>query len=208
MLVVSPAGAAIIYDESVQGDLVDFNTFEDLDGNVLGFTGGNLGTLAAGPGGVISSVAGTTDGNSADIFTVTVAAGTQIDSVRFGQYAGGDDNLFLAVQDQPFFPENFYFDENAFTVNSSDFFGGAVIGLTEFQNNTDTLPTLGAGNIGRGFTGPIGQGDYTFYVQQTNGPTDYQFDLSVSSVTAVPEPSSLAAISLIAIAARRRRAKG
>ncbi|XAL98434.1 PEP-CTERM sorting domain-containing protein [Phycisphaeraceae bacterium D3-23] len=118
-----------------------------------------------------------------DFFSFTIGAGQSLDSLVLTSFTGDppSNEAFMAVDDQ------FGFDS---LFDTSDFLGTTLIGLGDV--GTDALDLLGATEFGGdGFTGPLGEGTYTFWFQETGGPTSYTFTANV-----VPEPGSAAALLL------------
>lgn len=211
--VSTAATVQVVYDEAVSGDLDDSNFFGDpfCTGpgcDPSGFFSNDLGLLSVGTPGdpILNRVSGDISDGSADIFTVRVADGQQLDAIILSEYGRGDGALFLAIEDGDTFPTNFFFNEQAFRDFQPFYFGGSAVGPSEV--GTDVLDNLGAGVVGQGFTGPLESGAYTIYVQQTGPATDYSFDFQ-TSIVAVPEPATAFALGVTAIvgwtAKRRRR---
>ena len=68
------------------------------------------------------------------------------------------------------------------------------------DQGTNILPAMGAGFGSTGFTGPLGAGAYTVWVQDDH-PFSYDFSYDIG---AVPEPSTWAMM-LVGLAVARRR---
>ena len=195
--------ADVVHDEFQDGDLSNGVAQFDDEGNFQGYTGDDLGSLPIGSGdGGIGSVIGRTDVQQVDLFTIEVDPDFVLSELILENYANGDGAMFMAVQDGDLFPENYFTNPSEFTALSGTFLGYSTVGTSEI--GTNVLDNLGA--LGRGFDGPLGPGRYTFYVQQTGPINDYQLDF-VTSITSVPEPGSIIALSGIAgvIAWRHRR---
>jgi len=178
------------------------NWNEDFDGDLSGdgnaptsilFTeGSNLieGIMGA-PGGV-----GPVD---ADVWTFTILAGYYLTGINLVSYSAPSSGIqsFMAIDD-------------ANTINMSDPSQHLSNGLwTEqldgFGNTyTDLLAILDAGPAfgGTGFSGALGPGTYTFWVQETSEEIQYCIDFVV---TPVPEPGGALLLGLTGLLLLRRR---
>lgn len=180
---------ALNWDETLDGDLSgDGNTptfilFTD-GSNLIDGTMGSLGGI--GP-------------LDADVWTFTIAAGyylTGISLLGYSAPTSGHDS-FMALDD-------------ATSINMSDPSLHLSNGLwTEeldgFGNTyTDLMAILDAGPMfgGTGFNGPIGPGDYTFWIQE--GSEQIQYTLNFV-VTPVPEPGGVMLLALAGLLLLRRR---
>jgi hypothetical protein len=192
--------AAIVFNEAINGDFSD-NNLNPTD----------IGPLALGS----STVLGSTDGpgTGPDVFSVEVVAGTYLTGLFLEHYENltqpQDRNMFLAVDDSDTFPNDYFEINSGNFTDTSTWLAGSVIGVNEVNAGTNILDLLARSGtttfIGTGFEAPLGEGTYTFYVQQTRGLNDY----TLSFVTAVPEPTTTVAMlgGLIAIGIRRYRKK-
>jgi len=169
----------------------------------------SLGTLAIGTG----TVSGTVTGNGQatpfdqDAVSFTIAAGTQLDSITLLSYVSGDDvgaaRSFAGILESSSIATlaASSFDD---TQNGGLLGGGSLIGTV----GQDILSEIGSASLaGNGFTGPLGPGTYTLVHQETVVGNEFSFGFNVSSVQAVPEPSSAALLSGLALLGfvRRRR---
>ncbi|MEM9415468.1 MAG: PEP-CTERM sorting domain-containing protein [Planctomycetota bacterium] len=179
-MITHSSATAADYDESINGEL---------SGDQANPTAWalDLGT---------NTITGTTVDNplDRDFFMVTIGAGQSLDSLVLTSFTGDPANneAFMAVDDQAGFDT---------LINPTDYLGTTLIGAGDIGD--DALDLLGATEFGGdGFTGPLGEGTYTFWFQETGGPTSYTF-----TATVVPEPGSVAALLLGAggLMARRRR---
>ncbi|MEM1227332.1 MAG: PEP-CTERM sorting domain-containing protein [Planctomycetota bacterium] len=210
------AAPIVLYDESATGDLSNRSGApNDSPG-----TPTQLGLLAPGSGGALQEyrVIGNTDAGAADFFTIDIGIGSELQAITFTDItyanpASNDNGMFLAVSSGATFANSrSEFNNPNFTGRfgppvGANWLGGALIGRA--VEGSDILPTiLGNANFGAiTLDAPLGPGQYTFVAQQTGDPNSYTFDFQVASVTAIPEPGSLAAlaIGIASMACRRRR---
>mgnify|MGYP003634727948 CR=1 FL=1 len=186
----SPAYSAVVYDETDigSGDLSN-------DPNAPKA----LGALNVGVSEIIGVIESIDDGfvvvPDPDIFTFSVAAGRQLDSIFIN--FGTGSNHFVGIDDGP----------------TSDSGNGTQLLVATLWSNTDNnvnlldLTTAQQTFNGSGVTAPLGPGDYTVWVQENSeGGWDYSTLVTISA-TAVPEPSGilLAAVPLFVWTRRRRR---
>ncbi|MFI4859674.1 MAG: PEP-CTERM sorting domain-containing protein [Phycisphaerales bacterium JB063] len=181
-LVMHSGAAAADYDESIDGEISGDETSPTA--LVL-----ELGT---------NTITGTTvpDPLDRDFVTFTLGPGQSLDSLILTAFTGQPESneAFMAIDDQLGFDSLF---------DTTDFLGTTLIGQADI--GSDALDLLGATEFGgEGFTGPLGEGTYTIWFQETGGPTSYTF-----TATVVPEPGSAAALLLGAggLMIRRRRAR-
>ena len=181
---------AIVFDESAMGSF-------DLSDDNMSPT--DLGFFISGAGGAsrANSVLGETDSGAPDIFTFQIVGGDQLDTLTLSRYQNGDSNMFVAISAGDMFPNDFAEINDSAFGDTSQWLGGSIIGISDI--GSDVLPLVAAGNIGTGFSIPLGPGQYTFYIQQTGPQTLYTLDFNVSSASAVPEPSSLGVMSCAAL---------
>ncbi|GAB5453547.1 MAG: hypothetical protein Hals2KO_38750 [Halioglobus sp.] len=168
---VQSAHADLIYDEAVAGDLSDDNLAPSLIPIVEG------STIVTG-----STTASPLD---RDIFTFNIPAGQELVAVILQAYIAGDDQSFFAVAEGPTI---------ASLLNPAALLGNALIGATPgAMQGDDVLDDLGALTFpgSTGFSGPLGPGTYTFWIQETTvGIREYALDFQVRSST-VPLPSTI-----------------
>jgi len=158
--------------------------------------------------GTISGVDGTA--TDADVWTFTIAAGYYLAGINLLTYSDngfgaplGTISSFMAIAD-------------AQTINMADPSLHLSNGLWNEQSPdggsttfTDMLAILEAGPEfgGKGFIGPLGEGNYTFWVQETASPG---VSLNISYcieflVTPVPEPGSALFLGLAGMLMLRRK---
>ena len=180
--------AGVIYDETQSGDLSN-------DGSAPT-------VLALAPG--LNDVIGTTgrgnNGIDRDYFTFTVPAGMELASIVVlpGTTTGGDVS-FIGVQ-----------NGSAVTVSPTASSAAGLLGWKHFTaGNGNILPDMGIPAAGStGFTGPLGSGDYAFWVQELSpGSFDYAFEFEVgpqSVPNSVPDsgPGVLGAVVLLGLVGR------
>jgi len=182
MLGAATANAGIIYDEGVSGDLS--GAFGAPTGLALG-AGANTVIGQIGPNGNTGAVGG----NDADYFTFSVGAGETLDSITVDAY-----------DFSPADPGVSFFGYVMGTVFSGQGIGD-VSGFVLFNGASgDILDDIAAG--------PLGAGDYAFWVQETsNNSVDYQFTFNTSRAANVPAPAVplLLGTGLLCLLASRRR---
>lgn len=168
--VFSSAQGAVVYDESVAGDLSNSGSSPTVVHVRLGsnFISGSTGFGAA--------------GIDRDYFSVTVPSGVALSSLTVlpGTSVGGDVS-FIGVQ-----------VGSQVTVATDASTAAGLLGWMHYGEgnvNRDILPRIGTGEGATGFTGPLGPGTYSFWVQDfDNAPVTYDFDLTLTAAVAVPEP--------------------
>lgn len=176
-LLAAAANGAVFWDETLQGDLSNNQNAPSSNPLVSPWTAGTY------------TVQGTVNasGDFQDWLTFTVQSGFQLSAITLGAYASAEDIAFTGFGSGSTFPGN-------------SGVAGSYVGYTHFGTaaggptvGSDLLAAMDAGSAGaQGFTAPLGAGNYTFVIQVADAiPTAYRFDYQV---TAVPEPSSAAAI--------------
>lgn len=178
-LMIVPSLGAVIYNESINGDLSGI------------FAMPTPINLMAGANSVIAQFGnngntGATNGFDADYFTVTVGSGEELVSVTVDSYTFGPNNP---------------------GVSFAGFVAAAAFaGQEEEDIAGSALFNASSGNILDDFIGeskPLGAGVYSFWFQETsNNIVNYQLTFNV-----IPEPSSalLAACGIWLCLASRRR---
>lgn len=178
LAVTSIGHAAIMWDESIHGDLTD----DRFNPNHLSVSLGS------------NELIGHTGFHDRDYFRITLAPGQMLTSIILTGYVSIDDISFLAVQ------EGTFLTEDPLNANVANLLGWTFFGTPEI--GVDLLPLMGSNYGSIGFTPPLSGTNYTFWLQQTGDPTDYALDFRVD---AVPEPSTLAAAGVFLLGLARRR---
>ncbi|HBV63341.1 MAG TPA: hypothetical protein DEF45_10010, partial [Rhodopirellula sp.] len=169
-------GSQLMHDEGPNGTADPLST-DNFNPTPLGSTqpGSNLVT------GHVEDAFGEGD---TDVFTFTVEPGFQwsglyVDAYAYPNGAGTDNAAFLALDTGTSFPYNAE-DFASFNFDPNGFLGGTIFG-TDDVGDSNILPR--AGNVaGSGFSGPLGAGTYTIYIQQTGPASSYTLDFEVTSV--------------------------
>ena len=180
--VFTQAQAAVLWDESVSGDLTNNQAAP------------NTFTLSVGTNAIIGSLRTSSAADNQDWVALTVPVGLQLSAVVLAAYTSTDAQGFTGVQSGTNFVGS---------VNSpASYLGYAHFGTGPQNVGLDILPMMGDTNLAagaQGFLPPLPSGTYTFLIQQTGtSQTGYQFDYVV---TPIPEPSALLLVGLgVAIA--------
>lgn len=162
-LTIMPGCGAVIYNESINGDLSG------------SFGNPTLLNLTAGGNTVIARMGnngntGATNGYDADYFTVTLDPSETLVSITVDSYLFGP--FHPGVSFAAYVAASAFAGQGAQNIHGRAFFNAS------------------SGNILDDFTGgpaPLGQGTYSFWLQETSDNlVDYQLTFTV-----VPEPSSL-----------------
>ena len=185
-LAASATAHAAIYDETANGDLSD---------NRLSPTLFAIGTGA-------NSISGFTEAGDLDYVTFTVPVGWNLSSIFHRTYVSNDFRAFIGLQ------EGSTFTESADAPNPANLLGYRHIGIETV--NSEIIDDLATSNLSTppamGFVGPLGAGNYTFWIQQTGAGSAYAFDLML---TPVPEPQQwmLMLAGALLLASRARKLK-
>lgn len=181
---------ALNWNEGTEGDLSD-------DGDFPTFV-----TLTEGSN-LFSGTMGSLNGTGpldADVWTFTIAAGYYLTGINLLAYDAPAPNIqsFMAMDDVASInmtdPSQHL--SNGLWTEELDGFGNTYTNLFAIL---DAGPEFG----GDGFDGPLGPGNYTFWVQEGSDQISYTIDFVV---TPVPEPGSLVLMGLAgAFFLRRRR---
>lgn len=183
---LSVQGAAladVIHDESIDGDL----SSDNLNPTFLNAAFENNEVIG-------STIPTPID---RDFFTITVDPGFELTAILFQLYDTTEDQSFFAVQEG---------SQVSDLNDPSMLLGTALIGGNPGnQQGDDVLDDLGNAFLGgTGFTGPLGEGTYTFWFQETAANVNYEFNFVVNQI---PEPGSLALLGAgaVGLVLRRRR---
>lgn len=174
----APALADVVWDEDIDGSLSTdrFNTTD-------------FGTLSQGSNNLICD----TQSGISKFFTFTIAEGEELAAIILDDWISEDDLGFLGVVQGDFFsvdPANPDVTQLLGYVHHGETFVGQ-----------DILPAMGQGPGSQGFSGPLGAGDYSFWIRQGGSELTTQ-DLNF---VVTPGPGALALLGLGGFAARRRR---
>lgn len=159
------AGAATVWDESIDGDL----STDPAAPTGIAFSAGNnviIGTIG-GPG------------NVGDYITFTFGPDQGLTGLVLLEFDSeiGDERGFNAVNEGPtsFIPS---------PATQDNFLGGNHVNA--FEVGTDILPRLGTTPlVGSGFSIPLGEGTYSYLIQQTASDlTSYSLEFQVVPVPA------------------------
>ncbi len=186
-LALGAPGTASAYNEAVDGDLANTGASATFIATALGSnpllgTTGNPGT-----------------GIDRDYFTITVAPGQQLSALNVLPGTVPLGLAFIGVQ-----------TGGTVTVAPNSGSAAGLLGQSHYAAldvGTNILPRIGTGAGASGFVGPLGAGNYAFWIQDFNpGSSTYAFDLVITQ--AVPEPTVAATLlaGLLALAWVRRRA--
>jgi len=160
-----------------------------------------------------SGVEGSGDPNAptslGTLFGFTIASGFQLDSIEVTALEQTLNNAAPV----PFLDPGFYFLDAGTTsvipamATSAQLLTGQQFGVATTPIGTNLLDSVAVGNItgGPGVTAPLGPGDFVLGIQQT-GPETLSYSVEFN-VSAVPEPSSAALLSMVVLgfAGLRRR---
>lgn len=184
---LATAGAAVVHDEALAGDLAD-------DGLLP-----TLLSLAPGSNQVFGTTGFIGTGLDRDYFTLTVPAGTVLSKIVLlpgSEVAIGVS--FLGLQ-----------AGNAFTIPPDTATAAGMLGWTHYTDpgpgGTDLLPAMSMPNLGSsGFESPLAAGAYSFWVQDFDGLATYGFDFVVTPLPG-SVPLLLSGLALLGGVAHRRR---
>ncbi len=217
VLTADQADAAVVHDESILAD-GDLSWMADAPTQIVFAPGLNTvkGTLEPFDRFGFSNV------EAVDIFTFDVPTGYVWQGLTIDSYTNSldltsFDRSFLAIEDNSTFPYSVFELNNELGPTPDQYLGGYLIGGADIFDPLDPQTSgeytlnqkLGVPRPGfidfRGFTGPLPEGSYTVYLQQTDSETNYS--LTFNLVTAIPEPSSAGLLLLCSagLMLRRRR---
>ena len=157
--------AAVIHDESVNGDL---------SGDRF-----NPTTYSLSFG--VNSLHATTSGTDLEYVTLIVPPGYQLASIVVVSYVSANGIAFIGVQ------SGTTFTEDPINPNVANLLGWAHFGTDFGSVGQDILDDMGMGFGAIGFTPPLPAGPYTYWIQQFDfDPTTYQLDFSVALAPNAP----------------------
>jgi hypothetical protein len=160
--------AAFVYDEAVDGDL---------SGDGLSPT-----VLVAGEG--TNILVGSTVAGDLDYLTFNVGAGLTLDAIILAAFDSDDDLAFMAIQSGP------QFTEPPAGTDPANLLGW--LHMEQSFVGTDILDDMGQGEGAIGFTPPLGSGDYSFWIQQTDiDALNYELHFMISGGAPIPVPAAL-----------------
>ena len=180
------------YDEFIDGELSN----DRLAPTALSFAEG--ANDISGTFGFDASANGGDGEQDVDYFTFTIAEGFELSEIVVIRFAGDDDVAFMGIQ------QGTQLTEPAIGADAGNLLGYVLFGpgSATATPGTDILDDMGMGPGSMGFSGPLGAGDYTIWLNQT-GPTTTHTTRFV--VTAIPTPASAALLGLGGLVATRRR---
>lgn len=159
---VGPTIKAPLYREAIDGDLSGDR--QNPTKRTLA-VGGNLVTAASVRGDI-------------EYLNVAVPLGHQLKALLLTDYQSADKKAFAAIQ------RGTRFTEPPTGTNVGRLLGYVHLGPATEPVGADFLDNMGKGAGAFGFTGALGSGDYTLWLQQTGlTTTTYTIDLVVSPVT-------------------------
>ncbi len=134
-------------------------------------------TVAAGD----NTVAGSTGAGDRDYLTLEVPAGHQLTAVNLDSYDGISVSFIAVVNgtQMDVDPD----DADPALLNGYYLFGGSDVGI-------DMLASMGDAPDAIGFTGPLGPGAYTFWIQETGGGVSYEMTFAINPFPSVHDESS------------------
>lgn len=181
--VAALASADIVYDEALDGEL----SGDPNAPTFISFAGGS------------NTVVFTTDGegDDRDIFTFNVASGFELTGIVLDLF-DTDSEFNLGFMG---FSAGDVLDADPISPNPSGLLGYAL--PSEADSGTDFFDLMGLASGAQGYSGPLGEGDYTFWAQETSPSAD---DWVISFIISpVPGPGVLAMAAVAGLSGRRRR---
>jgi len=109
-----------------------------------------------------------------DYVTINVPGGSQLSAINLTSYESLSTQSFIGIQ------SGSVFTELPGNPDQSNLLGFTLFG----PSLSDILPEMGAAAGTIGFTPPLTDGDYTFWIQETGDDiANYSFDFVVTPVT-------------------------
>lgn len=179
---LSNVTAQEFYNEDIDGDLSDDPSAPT--GPFVLEIGDNNTLIAAQAG----------NPRDVDFFTFTIQEGQELQQLIVDSYNGVDDIGFIGIDSGATTDVDF---TNPIV---STLLGGTTYGTANI--GSDILSAIGNLSGAEGFTPPLGEGDYTIWLNQTGGPSEVQLsfvvdetlsiddnDLTNNDITIFPNPS-------------------
>ncbi|TBN05472.1 hypothetical protein EYD45_04130 [Hyunsoonleella flava] len=143
------------YNETLGGDLS--NVF-DAPTN-LAFVVGN------------NTVNASQSSSDVDYFTFTVPSESELIEITLDDYQSTDDAAFIGIV------AGSAFSNDASSTGASDLLGGTLYGVSNRGN--DILASMGTLGGAQGFTGALGSGNYTIWLNQTGASSEAFFNFKI-----------------------------
>ncbi len=189
------SGAVTVYNEGTSGDLSNSGLSP------------TFVTVASGSNQIFGATGRDASGLDRDYLTISIPTGLQLTGITVlpGTTSGGAVSFIgLQAGSQVTLPTS--------ATDAMGLLGWWHYGPSDI--NTNILPEIGvASNGSSGFTGPLGAGNYSFWIQDFNtGSFNYGFDLTLAAAPA-PEPATYglamigAGIAALSIFRRRHRGR-
>jgi len=184
--IATPSLAGFTYTESIDGDLSDNRLAPS---SLAASFGSNIltGTIGKGPN---------PNGPDLDYVTITIPVSMQLTQLNLLKANVGGAYSFIAIQQgtQVTVP---YTTADASPLLGWHHFGGA-------EQGTDILQAIGAGPGAIGFAGPLGPGQYTFWIMELNTAAAREFSLELILIPG-PATAMLGMTGCLLVSARRRQ---
>jgi hypothetical protein len=137
-------------------------------------------TVSSGTNNITGTTVTTSGVTDRDYFRITVPAGSVLSSVNLVSFSG--TKSFIGIVKGTAFPKD------GTTIAAGDLFG--YVHFIPSLVGTNILDDMGIGAGAQGFTGSLGPGDYSFWIQETSSTAvNYQVSLVLSpAVPALPAP--------------------
>ncbi|MDB5680339.1 MAG: conserved rane protein of unknown function [Sphingomonas bacterium] len=208
-LSIAPGARAQLYTEAVSGDLSK-NPQSPTSVGTLGLGSNFIVGMTIPTGPIVDPATGTHANVDADYLTFTVAAGQALTGLTFdlGTVIQPGDRLLLGIAQGTKVNVDPTFSQGAtgllgWTLVSSSMVGQNVLPALGLSAPANFPAIPGA----TGFTGPLAAGTYSLWLQDSDQPVSYRFNLQTA---AVPEPATwtmmIAGFGLLGGAMRRRQA--
>ncbi len=165
--ILSSVTAQEFYNEDTDGDLSDDGT---VPSGPFVLEMGTTNTLTASQAGNPRDV---------DFFTITIQEGQELQQIIVNSYNGTDNVAFIAID------SGATTDVDFSNPVASTLLGGATYGTASVGN--DILPVMGNLSGAEGFTTPLGEGDYTFWLNQTGGISEVELSFVVDQTLSVDD---------------------